>query len=117
MKRAFPSGAAFAEILHKSKRVKKTNMLREQILYSGLINPGTAINLKINFPLCEKECAKLQTIPKNNTHFLKNVFQCWRRFQAFFCYKFISNSFIFRENVILLSEKNTLYSTMKNKEM
>ena len=46
MKRAFPSGAADAEILHKSKKAINGKMLREQILNNGLNNSGTGIYLK-----------------------------------------------------------------------
>jgi hypothetical protein len=51
MNSAFPSGAADAEKLHRSKTIKNANALREQILNRGFNDSGTGINLKINFPL------------------------------------------------------------------
>jgi len=86
MNSAFPSGAAVAEILPKSKKKTNANMPREHTLYSGFNNSGTGIKLKINFPLI-KAVAKLQTIAKSCTHFPKNVFQYWRGFQPFFSIK------------------------------
>ena len=92
MNRAFPSGAAIAGILHKSKTTKTENALRKLILNNSLNDSGTGINLKIDFPYV-KAVAKLQTIMKICTHFVKNVFQCQRGFQPFFCYKYICNIF------------------------
>jgi hypothetical protein len=61
-------------------------MLLEHRLISGFNDSGTGINLKINFPFI-KAIAKLQTILKTCTHFLKNVFQYWRGFWGTFLYK------------------------------
>ena len=64
IKRAFPSGAAVAGTLHRSKTIKKANMLREQFLNSGFNDSGTGINLKLTF-LYIKAWAKLQHNPEN----------------------------------------------------
>jgi len=48
---AFPSGAAVADVLHKSKIIIKENVLWKHILNNGLNDSGTGINLRINFPL------------------------------------------------------------------
>ncbi len=83
MKRAFPSGAAIAGTLHKSKRIKKAKTLREQILYSGINDSGTRIYLKINLPLC-KAWAKLQHNPENIHTFCKKFFSILARVSAVF---------------------------------
>jgi hypothetical protein len=46
MKSAFPSGAAVAGTLHKSKTIKNEKMLREQILNSGFNDSGTGIKIE-----------------------------------------------------------------------
>jgi hypothetical protein len=90
MNKAFPSGAAIAGTLHKSKKIKTANALREHILNSGFNDSGTG-----------KRGQNYNTIPKIYTHFLKKFSQCWRGFQRFLSYNFIFN-------VILLSQKKSL---------
>lgn len=70
MNRAFPSGSANAGTWPKSKTITSVNILREHILYSGLNDSGTGINLKINFPLY-KSVGKTTTQSRKFVTFLK----------------------------------------------
>jgi len=47
---------------------------------------------------------------KTTTHFLKNVFHCWRGFQGFFDYKFICNVIFLSQ--IFIKKKFPVYEAI-----